>query len=529
MSPVASPAAAEPHPHAPDPGQFQQFIALADHEQAHGRYETAVRLYRLALAMDPDNLTIQSRFTRALFCLEMWPQAWAMFHKVRFRLMGSAPSVTRRTPSGENVPLPFWGGGTAPKRLLVMTEQGLGDTIQFARFIPTLVARGITPALVAPERLFPLLETLPVPVTLLPAERSQSAGKIDAWTNLVDLPAVLGLKPEDYGAPEPYLRADPARVATWREKLGSHGRLIGIQWRGNPAAPVDQARSATLADFAPLAEIPGVRLICLQKDATADEIAAVPFADRIEYLGDSLDADAGAFLDTAAILECCERVVAVDTAIVHLAGALGRPVDVLLQPHWADWRWTNRETDTLWYPTMRLWRRAAHESWHDVAARAAAHLSAIDASPAPRLPSAPTSVGDLIDRLTILDLKAERITDPDKRAHAEAERAVLSRVLVDLALEEDAIAPLVTELAEVNATLWDVEDSLRRHEARGDFGGTFVRLARLVYQTNDRRAALKRAINLATGSGLVEVKSYAETAEKADHGPQHRRKKSKAA
>ena len=375
MSAVATTVAAEPILRPPDADQFRQFVAFANHEQAHGRHETAVRLYRFALAMDPDNLTIQSRYTRALFCLELWPQAWAMFHKVRFRLMGSSPSVTRRTPSGEALPLPFWRGGPAPKRLLVMTEQGFGDTIQFARFIPALVARGIEPALVAPERLFPLLQTLPVPFTLLPAEASRPAGKIEAWTNLIDLPAVLGLTPDEYGAPTPYLGADLDRVRRWRKKLGSHGRLIGIQWRGNPAAPVDRARSATLADFAALAEIPGVRLICLQKDATAEEIAAVPFADKIEYLGESLDADAGAFLDTAAIIECCERVVAVDTAVVHLAGALGRPVELLLQPGWADWRWTSRETDTLWYPTMRLWRRAAHESWHDIAARCAAHLA----------------------------------------------------------------------------------------------------------------------------------------------------------
>ena len=344
MSSVPLPAAPETHPRAPDPDQFQQFVAFADHEQAEGRYETAVRLYRLALAMDPDNLVIQSRFTRALFCLERWPQAWAMFHTVRFRLMGSAPSVTRRTPSGETMPLPFWRGGPAPGRVLVMSEQGFGDTIQFARFIPKLVARGIEPVLVAPERLFPLLATLPVPVTLLPSERSTSPGKIDAWTNLVDLPAVLGLDPAEYGAPEPYLTADSARVAHWRKRLGSAGRLVAIQWRGNPLAPVDRARSANLADFASLAEIPGVRLICLQKDATAEEIAAVPFADRIEFLGDDLDAESGAFLDTAAILQCCERVVAVDTAVGHLAGALGRPVDLLLQPQWADWRWSARES-----------------------------------------------------------------------------------------------------------------------------------------------------------------------------------------
>ena len=232
----------------------------------------------------------------------------------------------------------------------------------------------------------------------------------------------------------------------------------------------------------------------------------------------------------AAILHCCERLVSIDTAVVHLAGALGRPVDLLLQPQWADWRWTNRETDTLWYPTMRLWRRTATESWRDIAARTATDLAASHAPPVTvRLPSAPTSIGDLIDRLTILDLKVERIADADKRAHADTERAALSRVLVDLALDEGPIAPLVAALAEVNATLWRVEDELRRHEARGDFGAEFVRLARSVYKTNDRRAALKREINAATGSGLVEVKSYAEAVEREPEPSGAKRKGRKAA
>ena len=528
IDPVSDPAPAALH--APDREAFRHFLSFANHEQALGRHESAIRLYRLAIEIDREDVDLVLRLSRALFCTERWAPAWRYFSEVRRRLSVTA-TVTRRNAAGERVELSFWGGGTPPKRLLVTSEQGLGDTIHFARFLRPLAQQGVEVALVCSELLHPLLGTLPGSVRLLSRENPQTVPGVDGWTNLFDLPVALGLDPAaDYGMNEPYLSADPARVARWRKQLGSHGRMIGIQWRGNPDAPFNDARSASLADFAALAELPDVRLICLQKDATPEEIAAVPFADKIEHLGNDFDTGPGAFLDSAAVMHCLERVVSVDTAIVHLAGALGRPVDVLLQPRWADWRWLARESETIWYPSMRLWRREAEEPWDQTISRLAAHHGPTRVLPGPVLqPSAPTSVGDLIDRLTILDLKAERIHDPDKRAHAEAERVALSRVLVGLALEEDTIAPLVAELVEVNATLWDVEDALRRHEMKSDFGADFVRLARLVYQTNDRRAALKRAINLATGSGLVEVKSYAEAAEKADPAPQHRRKKSKAA
>ena len=210
-----------------------------------------------------------------------------------------------------------------------------------------------------------------------------------------------------------------------------------------------------------------------------------------------------------------DRIVCVDTAVAHLAGALGRPTDLLLQPDWADWRWLGRALDTIWYPGVRLRRRSRGESFADAVAQVAEDLVAEDLAgqaganlPAPAPLAAPLSAGELLDRISILDLKAERIDDAGKRARVRAERAQLVAARDAAGLPLRALAPLDAELRRVNGELWDVEDRLRACEAGGDFGPGFVALARSVYLTNDRRAALKREISRRAGSAILEEKSY---------------------
>jgi len=175
----------------------------------------------------------------------------------------------------------------------------------------------------------------------------------------MSLPAIL---PGPIPAEVPYLAAEPDRVAQWRERIGPHGFRIGIVWQGNPTRREDTGRSIPLTCYLALAEVPGTRLISLQKDTGSEQLTA---GMGIETLGHDFDSGPDGFLDTAAAMMSLDLIVASDTAAAHLAGALGRPVWVPLRAV-PDWRWMLERTDSPWYPTMRLFRQAKRDDWPPV-------------------------------------------------------------------------------------------------------------------------------------------------------------------
>lgn len=500
-----------------DPADIADFIpvepvlaiaAQADAEQVAGRYDTAVALYRLAASLDPADTSVRSRLARALFCAEDWDAAWRAY-EIRFKLTPNAPDVSRRLPDGTTQPYPRWRSGPPPRRLMVLHEQGLGDTIQFCRFIPDLLALGPAVVLVVPASLVPMMRRMGLPIEVRALEQSPSMAGLDAWVPLLDLPKLLGMRPAGYTPAEPYLRADPDTASVWRERLGPHGLKVGVAWAGNPEAAADQGRSAQPAVLAPLAAIPGIRVFCLQRggEEAASRTALAPV---LEPLGPDFDSGPEAFADAAPLLESLDAVVTVDTALAHLAGALGRPVHLLLRRPWADWRWLGRESDTPWYPTMTLHRQDRAGDWSAPVARAAAALmrGAAPAEPAEsrRKPLAPVSVGDLLDRATILELKATRIAGGAALANVLAELGELRAVIrgEGLAGLDDPLA----RLREANASLWELESEIRARAAAGSFDRGYVDLARGIHAANDRRSAIKREINALAGSALVEEKWY---------------------
>jgi ADP-heptose:LPS heptosyltransferase len=161
----------------------------------------------------------------------------------------------------------------------------------------------------------------------------------------------------------PYLAAEPERVAMWRQRLGTHGFKVGIAWQGNPTSQAEQGRSIPLGQFARLAQRPDLRLISLQRHHGLNQLDGT--GGWLEQLGDDFDAGSDAFVDTAAVMECLDLVVSSDTAVPHLAGALGRPVWVALQ-RVPDWRWMLDRSDTPWYPSMRLFRQQRRGDWDQV-------------------------------------------------------------------------------------------------------------------------------------------------------------------
>jgi hypothetical protein len=264
-----------------------------------------------------------------------------------------------------------------------------------------------------------------------------------------------------------------------------------------------------LGSFAPLARIAATRLISLQKNSGVEQLAAEGIAFPVESPGDSFDAGPDAFIDAAAVIAGLDLVITCDTSIAHLAGALGKPVWVALKSV-PDWRWMLEREDTPWYPQMRLFRQARRGEWDAVFARMAQELEALQRqAPATASVLIPGAVGELIDKITILEIKSERIADPAKLRNVTHELTLLRRLRGESGFHGCELDALGAKLKAANLALWEIEDEIRLCEQCGDFGERFIALARSVYKTNDERAALKRGINLLCGSAIVEEKSYA--------------------
>jgi tetratricopeptide (TPR) repeat protein len=267
---------------------------------------------------------------------------------------------------------PEWRGEPLSGRsLIVYSEQGLGDTIQFARFLPRLTAMGARVTFLCHPNLRRLFKTLASDMETIAA--CDPARPFHFQCALMSLPLHLGIGLDDLPGRVPYLAPEIERAAQWRARLGEEGFTVGISWQGNPKGKIDRGRSIPLAEFAPLAAIPGVRLISVQKTHGLDQLARVPAGMRVETLG-AFDEDGDALVDTAAIMESLDLIVTSDTATAHLAGALARPVWVALQSV-PDWRWMLDREDSPWYPTMRLFRQRARGDWKGIFARMAHALA----------------------------------------------------------------------------------------------------------------------------------------------------------
>ena len=400
---------------------------------------------------------------------------------------------------------PKWRGpGSGQTRVLVLNDHGLGDTIQFFRYLPLMEAAGVEATFLCPAKLHRLLSPTPG-VRLVEMEPDEP---FDAQIAISSLPRAFRTRLETVPAAVPYLSAEPALAARWAERIGPDGFKVGIVWQGNPHPEADRARSFPLAAAAPLAHLPGVRLISLQKGFGEEQLAALPRGMRVETPGEDFDSGPDAFVDTAALMAHLDLVVTCDTSIAHLAGALARPVWVALKGD-AEWRWMTERDDSPWYPTMRLFRQPTRGAWEEVFAAMAAALSEmLAARRPPQAVRAPCSIGDLIDRVTILRIKSERLSEEAKRANVRRELDLLESEAREAGVAGGAVEALTDDLAEVNGQLWEVEDALRWCERDADFGPRFVALARSVYALNDRRAALKRQINALFDSALMEEKSY---------------------
>ena len=325
-----------------------------------GRHAEGLEWYNRSLEWKPANAEV--RFNRSLTRLALgdfergWPEYEARWDTEQLK-------ASRRT-----FPVPPWEGESlAGKTILLHCEQGAGDTIQFVRFAKELRERGAEVLLQTTPALAALLRTVPGVARVIDEPRTEVT--FHCHSPLMSLPYRLGIRTETIPAAVPYVSAPAELVRKWKDRLAPvKGVKVGIAWQGNPKHIGDRWRSVPLARFAPLAEIPGVTLCSLQVGHGREQLdgAGFPILD----LGAELAPD---FADTAAFIANLDLVIAVDTSIIHLAGALGKRVWAAIAFN-GDWRWLKDRDDSPWYPTMRLFRQPALGDWDAVFARIAGKL-----------------------------------------------------------------------------------------------------------------------------------------------------------
>ena len=265
---------------------------------------------------------------------------------------------------------PNWRApGREGERVLVLNDHGLGDTIMFCRYLPLLGRLGADPLLVVPSKLHRLL----APLGTRLAATVPEAERFDSQLALSSAPFAFGTRLDSIPARTPYLFPEPALIGRWAARIGGRGYRIGIVWQGNPDPEADAARSFPLAAVKPVATLPGVRIISLQKGFGEQQMdESLGFS--IERLGPDFDGGPDAFVDTAAVMASLDLAISCDTSIAHLAGALGRPIWLALKKD-AEWRWMRSRDDSPWYPTMRLFRQRSHGDWEGVFADMATVLA----------------------------------------------------------------------------------------------------------------------------------------------------------
>jgi Tfp pilus assembly protein PilF len=331
--------------------------------QNEGQFAKALACYERAMALNPGYANAHYNRARTWLSQGDYVRGWAEYEWRWQRGEFLRPKYAQ--PQWDGAPL-------AGRTLLVTAEQGLGDTLQFVRYVPLLAQAGGRIVLEVQPSLLPLLCASGY-ANLLGQREPLPA--FDTHIALLSVPRVLCTTLETIPRNVPYLAADPKLLAAWRQEVaGLEGFRVGIHWQGNPQSPLEPWRSMPLASFEPLARVRGVRLVSLQKGA------ALEGRFEVVDLSRKLDVAHGPFMDTAALVSALDLVITSDSAVAHLAGALGVEVWVAL-PVSADWRWLWEREDCPWYPTMRLFRQRKLGQWYDVFERIAAALAQRATSP----------------------------------------------------------------------------------------------------------------------------------------------------
>ena len=323
----------------------------------------AAQSFAAAVDRNPGDVETRENLGRLLLQLGDYERGWVEYEYRNARL---APFAN---------PSPPWKGEALDgKSLLVVAEQGLGDTLQFARYVPLLTKRGARVTGIVQPALIGVVDTIDSSVRWISDRNNRD--RFDFQVDMMSLPRLFGTHLNSVPNDVPYVFAQADRVAHWRTVIGADGYKIGVAWQGSAGIRRDDGRTIPLIFLAGLSAIPGVRLISIQGQTGLDQLARIPPVMRIETLGDRIANNPNGVAEIAGVMANLDLVVTSDTMTAHLAGALGRPVWVALK-HDPDWRWLCDRANSPWYPTMRLFRQKRQGDWGSLAAEMTGAVEAL--------------------------------------------------------------------------------------------------------------------------------------------------------
>jgi tetratricopeptide (TPR) repeat protein len=328
------------------------FCGLGIVAKEMGRFTEAMEAFDQSLRLAPDSEEARSNRGCLQLLLGDFAEGWEGYEYRWAQGQRPVPASPARFDLADPASL-------AGRKILIAHDHGLGDAIQFYRYVALLAQAGAEVAFAGPAKLRRLFASSGAPVAW--RDEGDFSGEFDAVLAISSLPRACSTRIGAIPAPIPYLRAEPERVAHWRDRIAGPGPKIGLCWRGNIDFRVDPRRSIPPDALLPLAGLVGVTLFSLQKDVAADELPA-GLAARVRRFDEGFDDGPDAFIDTAALMAGLDLIVTCDTSIAHLAGSLGRPVWLALR-HVAEWRWLAERADSPWYPTMRLFRCGEGDDW----------------------------------------------------------------------------------------------------------------------------------------------------------------------
>jgi Flp pilus assembly protein TadD len=380
-----------------DPHLAEAHYNLGNALKANGQSDAAIAAYRRALALNPDLAEAHHNLGIACRSIGQIDEAIAAYRRALALNRGLAEAHNslglalllqgeflpgwdeyewrwkmKDFPSPErNFDQAQWNGQPLEGRtLLLHAEQGIGDTLQFIRYLPPIRRLGASIIVECPSELQRLIR--PIASGHRVVATGQPLPPFELHCPLMSLPRVFGTTLDSIPREIPYLHADADDIQTWKDRLGEDlpSLKVGLAWAGSPNHAEDRYRSIALDRLGPLGQVPGIRFVSLQRGHAATQTNKLPHGMQLIDISEEIND----FADTAALIANLDLVIAVDTAVAHLAGAMGAPVWVLL-PFAPDWRWMLDREDSPWYPTMRLFRQPLRGDWDSVVARIVCALS----------------------------------------------------------------------------------------------------------------------------------------------------------